>query len=485
MSKLDNNHRYHPYSRAKNYNNNDRRYDDDNYKRSYKKNNKHHYHYHDNRNYNDFSYRRSYRNDYRYQPPKSNMKSKSYSYFSTPPPPLMSTEIPPLLPPILSPSLPPPPPPLLTAIPHERESWIRSVKKTKTNESTEQKTQYLETMLRMPQQKSLLNSTRFDRMRFADNQLSTATTTTTTTTTTNSVHNDSFDANSFHLIGDIKNYDDIRTLEEILFNDEFVQQQLQNTPETCSNHELLPTSLPEVTECESIREEHSESKPCSGFLIDGCDEEEAPPLSPPPRPPLLRPSSEELTQLNDEDITEQRVMLVSELDAADAERKEELKRQKRLHQKLQKKPKEKKQSKTKIENEQAMTTSTNDKQESLSDWIIEYDTNSGTDQVLQLTNEVRRTSIAMNDEDKTAKVNMILMKIKKQQQELNKLRQYVMSMLGEQEKSKSSKINRQNSNLTHDLLLAFLNQSNKSGCWLCSGKMYAEIATQCDHDNEQ
>jgi len=127
------------------------------------------------------------------------------------------------------------------------------------------------------------------------------------------------------------------------------------------------------------------------------------------------------------------------------------------------------------------STIDNNEQESLSDWIIEYD----VDQVSKLTDEVRRASITMTNEDKTEKVNLILMKIKKQQEELRKLRQYVMSMLGEQQKPKSSKQNQQNSNIAHDLLMAFLNQPTKSGCWLCSGKMYAEVATQCDHNDEQ
>jgi hypothetical protein len=220
MSKMDNNHRYRPYYR---------RYDDDDdYK--HKKSNKHRYQYssrRENRNYNDLSYRRSYRNDYHYQHPQT--KSKSYSYFSSPPPPLMSTQIPPP---------PPPPPPLLTVVPHERESWIRSVKKTKINESTEQKTQYLETMLRMPQQKSLLNSSRFDRMRFADDQLSTTTTTNTTIS-----NNDNLDNSSFHLIGDINNHDDICTLEKILFNNELKQQQQQKTLNDSINHQSLPQSV--------------------------------------------------------------------------------------------------------------------------------------------------------------------------------------------------------------------------------------------------
>jgi len=404
MSQMDENHRYRPYYRT------NRRYDDD-YKHQYKKSNKQHYPYshRGNRNYNDSSYRRAYRNDYHYQ----STNSKSYSYFSSPPPPLMATQI---IPPL------PPPPPLPTVVPHERESWIRSVKKTKTNESTEQKTQYLETMLRMPQQKSLLKSSKFDRMRFADDQLSN-----TLTTTTN---HDNLDHN------------EICTLEKISFDNEI--QKPSNTLTT------PPRSK-------------------SGFLIDNCDdEEELPPFSPRPPPPPLPLSSDEVIEQNDEDINQRRVMLVSELDAADAERKQELKRQKRLHRKLKKKNEPERQS----------TMIPNHEEESLSDWMIEYDVN----QISRLTDEVRRTSITMTDEDKTEKVNLILMKIKKQQDELKKLKQYVISMLGEQEKPKS---NRQNSNQTQDFLLALFNQPTQSGCWLCSGKMYAEVATQCDHDNEQ
>ena len=191
---------------------------------------------------------------------------------------------------------------------------------------------------------------------------------------------------------------------------------------------------------------------------------------------------DELIEQNDEDINQQRVMLVSELNAADAERKQELKRQKLLHQQLQKKKNE-----NKIQEQQEQQTNSiieDNEQESLSDWIIEYDIN----QISNLTDEVRRTSIIMTNEDKTEKVNVILMKIKKQQDELKKLRQYVLSMLDEQQRPKSSNLNRQTSNITDDLLMTFLNQSTKTGCWLCSGKMYAEVATQCDdhhHDDEQ
>lgn len=227
--------------------------------------------------------------------------------------------------------------------------------------------------------------------------------------------------------------------------------------------------------------------PCSGFLIDNCDDEELPPVSPPPCPPPP-PPPDDATATSDENLSEQRALLVSELDAAEAERRQALKQQKRLHQKLQKKKKQKPTEEsftTKTETPSTSSSPDPDEQEFLSDWIIEYDTGGSADPVAQLTNEVRRTSVSMSDEDKAAKVNMILLKIKKQQQELNRLRQYVMSMLGEPEKSKASKMRRSSSVIPHDLLLAFLNQPAKSGCWLCSGKMYAEIGTQCEHADEQ
>ena len=226
--------------------------------------------------------------------------------------------------------------------------------------------------------------------------------------------------------------------------------------------------------------------PGSGFLIDNCDEEESLPSSTPPRPPLPPSLSGELIQQNEEDDNERRVMLVSELDAADAENKRELKRQKLLHQKLQKKTKETQQLTTKTEAQQEIFTvnDNSNEQESLPNWIIDYDID-GTNQVLQLANEVRRNSTTMTDEDKTAKVNLILMKIQKQQEELRKLKHYIMSMLGEQERSQSLRVNRNDSTLAHDLLMNLLNRPLKSGCWLCSGKMYAEVAIQCNHLNER
>ena len=141
-----------------------------------------------------------------------NRNRKITRVFSTPPPSLLSLTI---APPPLPPLPPPPPPPPVTVVPHERESWIRSVKKTKTNESTEQKTQYLETMLRMPQQqKSMLNPSKFDRMRFADNR------SLSTNNPTVPMNTDDLTDGSFHLVDDVHDHDDICTLEKILFNND-------------------------------------------------------------------------------------------------------------------------------------------------------------------------------------------------------------------------------------------------------------------------
>jgi hypothetical protein len=181
MHQMDDKHRYHR---------------NDNFKPPYKQN--YQYTSSNNRNYIDFSNQQS--------------KSNTYSYFPAQSPvPLMSNKI-------ISSST------LLTAIPQERESWIRSVKKTKTNESTEQKTQYLETMLRMPQQqqqKTSMNSSTFDRIRFANDQIP---------STMNTIENNNLDASSFHLIGDINNHGEICAIEKFLFNN-----QSQSTTGKCSN----------------------------------------------------------------------------------------------------------------------------------------------------------------------------------------------------------------------------------------------------------
>lgn len=189
--------------------------------------------------------------------------------------------------------------------------------------------------------------------------------------------------------------------------------------------------------------------------------------------------SEDLLEQNEEVLSEGRVALVSELDAADAERRQELKRQKRLHRKLHKK--------NKNTNSERPTTNISRTDSIENDWIFTHD----LDQVCQLSDEVHRASIGMNHEDRTEKVNLILSKIKKQQEELKKLKHYVLSMLGDQEQqqqmrtsSSSSQSHRSTSQLTDAFLLALLNQSNQSSCWLCSGKMYAEVATQCEDDEQ-
>jgi hypothetical protein len=186
-------------------------------------------------------------------------------------------------------------------------------------------------------------------------------------------------------------------------------------------------------------------------------------------------------------VNERRVSLLNELDTAEAEQRQALKRQKRLHQKLKKKKKKAADAEQPpAESEAIPARNSTDEQESSADWMIEYDIHA-LDPLSQLTDEVRNSSSVLTDEDRTAKVNLILMKIKKQQEELRKLRQYVMSMLGDQPKrtTTTTATPASSSTITQDLLLALLNQSSQNGCWLCSGKMYSEVATQCDEPSTQ
>jgi hypothetical protein len=230
---------------------------------------------------------------------------------------------------------------------------------------------------------------------------------------------------------------------------------------------------------------NAEPSSWSGFLIDNCDEEVLPPVSP-PRLPSLSSTIEESIQQNQEALNEQCVMLVNELDAADAEQRQVLNRQKRLQKKLQKK---KKPSKTKVQQQQInkpnsiSTVNNKDHQELSSDWIIEYDLTE-TDHISKLTDMVEKTSTTMIDEDKIDKINLVLKKIKKQQKDLRILRKYVMSILNEEQNTDSTDNTRQNSDTNHDLLMKFLNQPTTSGCWLCSGKTYTEVATQFNNLNK-
>jgi hypothetical protein len=180
-------------------------------------------------------------------------------------------------------------------------------------------------------------------------------------------------------------------------------------------------------------------------------------------------------------------MLVNELDAADTEQRQELKRQKQLHKKLRKK---KRRANTKpskpstINSDLVSTINTRNHQELSSDWIVEYDT-TPIDQISQLTDMIKKTSTTMTVENKVANINIILGKIKKQQVELRKLRQHVLSMLNEESKSNSTNPNEQSLSNDQDILMKFLNQPMTSGCWLCSGKTFTEVASQCNNTDEQ
>jgi hypothetical protein len=91
-------------------------------------------------------------------------------------------------------------------------------------------------MLRMPQsqqqQKSSIDASTFDRIRFTNYQFP------ITMNTMENNNTNNLDENSFHLIGDINNHDEISTIEKILFNNE-----LQSTTGKSSNQVLLPTAL--------------------------------------------------------------------------------------------------------------------------------------------------------------------------------------------------------------------------------------------------
>jgi hypothetical protein len=141
--------------------------------------------------------------------------------------------------------------PSSSATPQERQFCNCSVQTTKINVGTEQKTQYLEKMLRMQswirslgkpngnenieqrtecsdmlvhitqQQKSSVDSTTFDRIRFADQQIP--------ATATNITQYNNPSQNSFHLISNVNNdVDEISIIEDTLFNN---QVQSDNKPQ--------------------------------------------------------------------------------------------------------------------------------------------------------------------------------------------------------------------------------------------------------------
>jgi DNA repair exonuclease SbcCD ATPase subunit len=189
-----------------------------------------------------------------------------------------------------------------------------------------------------------------------------------------------------------------------------------------------------------------------------------------PPPPPATSSIEEFIQKSQEDLNKRRLMLVNELDTADAEQRRELKRQKQLHKKLRKK---KKRANTKPSKPSTIN----------SDLVSTINTRNH--QISQLTDRIKKTSTTMTVENKVANINIILGKIKKQQMELRKLRQHVLSMLNEESKSNSTNPNEQSLSNDQDILMKFLNQPMTSGCWLCSGKTFTEVASQCNNTDEQ
>ncbi len=198
-------------------------------------------------------------------------------------------------------------------------------------------------------------------------------------------------------------------------------------------------------------------------------------MSPPPPPPTS--SIGEIIQQNQEDPNKQRAMLVYEFNTPDAEKRQQTKRRKQLHKNLQNKRKAKPAKLPRINSKAVSTTKEKNHHELPSDWIIEYDAPE-TDQISQ---PIKETSTAKTVEGKAAKITEVLEKMKEHESELKKLRQHALSLLNEEPKSNSTDTNKQNSSIDQEQLLHFLSESMASGCWLCSGKKYTEVATQCDN----
>ena len=78
----------------------------------------------------------------------------------------------------------------------------------------------------------------------------------------------------------------------------------------------------------------------------------------------------------------------------------------------------------------------------------------------------------MTDDYETNEINTIIEQLRNQQLELNQLRKSLIAMLNAKQ---NDDVNR-----NHDHLLKLLDQPMFSGCWLCSGKSYTEVAAQCN-----
>lgn len=232
---------------------------------------------------------------------------------------------------------------------------------------------------------------------------------------------------------------------------------------------------------ESVVPKNTSLQSWSGFLIDNCDEVESSPISPPniTLPPAAAATITASVDENKEEMNQrQNAILLDELNEAHLEQRRKMKRQKRIRKTLQRKT-SLIDSETKAKKIDKSDRYKNISIESSSDEVAEYNaTNNSNDQLSQLIDTVQKTSTTVNDADKSAQISLILEEIKKQQLQLKKLSQYVSSMLDNREQTNDTQ---HNTNQSQDILTNFLNQPLTSGCWLCSGKTYTEVATQCDY----
>ncbi|CAF0929032.1 unnamed protein product [Didymodactylos carnosus] len=371
-------------------------------------------------------------------------------------------------------------PSILNTATNPLESWKKSVKKTNINEGLEQKSQYLETMLRLKQKSSISSST-FDRTRFADDE---------TLTNTTGVTNTSVETlTQLELINNIHEHSDLARIENFLFNN---TNEMATQPPPPLQQEQMPLSSTVVINVEHHETKQKEivRKPGQGFLID-CDEDDVEEQQEPS-------NSEELNEDQLERILSDSVLTVPDTNPIF---KKKLKKKKKLLIRSKNEP-EKKKKKEQIATEE----------ESLSNWIVEFPTTSTTDDHSVTTTTATTTTttaadmellnsmldydnsstnvhfqlLSSNEKLNRPHVDMILTMIKDQQEQLKKLRSCVMMALGispnSSRKSATSsttkKIN--SSDISEDLIKTFLSAQQTFGCWLCSGKTFSEMSVQTD-----
>ncbi|CAF1298899.1 unnamed protein product [Adineta ricciae] len=326
-------------------------------------------------------------------------------------------------------------------VPHESQIRVCSVKVTMANESVGQRTQYLETMPHIPQQqqRSFINSSTVHQIRFANHQ----------PVSTTEPHGNSVNLrnSALHLVNNVVGDDDICAIDQVL-----------------SIHDQQSPSLsPTINTDKANVQTNNEKTPFSAFLIDNCDEEEPPKRLPPLQFPLSDCSiaNKAVQSSDDSNENEQCGSLMNEFDTADAEQEQILHRRKEFYQRLRKQIKLVKKSKGTA-------------CESQSDQNRIKSTNSDIKRLPQSTVTLKKTATigTMTDDYETNEINTIIEQLKNQQLELNQLRKSLIRMLNAKQSD--------NVNSNHDHLLKLLDQPMLSGCWLCSGKSYTEVAAQCN-----